>query len=172
MLLWLRNYWVEKVQKVLYLTFNISVTFFSFPRWRPAYITVYPFALITLKKVSQQASYRNHTLGSSPNWANCTSFSKLRAVLMMSLHFLGVSSTFPARKRQHAPVTWWDTNHNITWSIFKEEENLTNTIFWTYISRELLEGVKHVEAVEIYDASCQCVIMSEDESQGYHENQS
>lgn len=45
------------------------------------------------------------TLGSSPNWANCTSLSKLRAVLMMSLHFLGVSSTLPARKRQQAPVT-------------------------------------------------------------------
>lgn len=45
------------------------------------------------------------TFGSSPNWPNCTSFNKLRAVLMISLHFFGVSSTFPARKRQQAPVT-------------------------------------------------------------------
>lgn len=46
------------------------------------------------------------TFGSSPNCANCTSLSRLRAVLMMSLHFLGVSSTLPAKKRQQAPVTW------------------------------------------------------------------
>lgn len=31
----------------------------------------------------------------------------------------------------------------------------------TYISGELLEGVKHVEAVEVNDPSCQCVIVSE-----------
>ena len=28
------------------------------------------------------------TFGSSPNWPNCTSFNRLRAVLMISLHFL------------------------------------------------------------------------------------
>lgn len=39
----------------------------------------------------------------------------------------------------------------------------------TYVSGELLEGVKHVEAVEIYDASCQGVIVSDD-SQGHHGN--
>lgn len=32
----------------------------------------------------------------------------------------------------------------------------------SYISGKLLEGVKHIEAVEIYDASCQCVIVSDD----------
>lgn len=53
------------------------------------------------------------TFGSSPNWANWTSFNKLRAVLMMSLHFLGVSSTFPARKRQQAPVTCSSIKHVI-----------------------------------------------------------
>lgn len=37
----------------------------------------------------------------------------------------------------------------------------------TYISGELLERVKHVEAVEIYDASRQGVIVSDD-SQGHH----
>lgn len=34
----------------------------------------------------------------------------------------------------------------------------------TYISGELLERMKHVEAVEVYDTSCQCVIMSDNES--------
>lgn len=34
----------------------------------------------------------------------------------------------------------------------------------TYISGELLERMKHVEAVEVYDASCQRVIMSDNES--------
>lgn len=29
----------------------------------------------------------------------------------------------------------------------------------TYISRELLEGVEHVEAVEVNDSSSQCVIV-------------
>lgn len=37
----------------------------------------------------------------------------------------------------------------------------------TYISGELLERMKHVEAVEIYDASCQSVIVSDD-SQVHH----
>lgn len=32
----------------------------------------------------------------------------------------------------------------------------------TYISGELFERVKHVETVEIYDASCQRVIVSDD----------
>lgn len=56
------------------------------------------------------------TFGSSPNCPNCTSFSKLRAVLIMSLHFLGVSSTFPARKRQQAPVTWKKASTFTKWS--------------------------------------------------------
>lgn len=30
---------------------------------------------------------------------------------------------------------------------------------FTYISRELLEGVEHVEAVEINNSSCQCFIV-------------
>lgn len=37
-------------------------------------------------------------------------------------------------------------------------------IIRSYISGELLEGVKHVETVEVYDASCQRVIVSDDMS--------
>lgn len=35
-------------------------------------------------------------------------------------------------------------------------------IIRSYISGKLLEGVKHVEAVEVYDASSQCVIVSDE----------
>ncbi len=50
------------------------------------------------------------TLGSSPNNAQCFSDIKLFVILMMSLHFLGVSSTLPARNKQQAAVTY---NQNI-----------------------------------------------------------
>jgi hypothetical protein len=45
------------------------------------------------------------TLGSSPNVKNFWSVSKLRAVLIISLHFFGVSSTFPAKNKQQQAVT-------------------------------------------------------------------
>lgn len=43
-------------------------------------------------------------------------------------------------------------------------------IMFSYISGKLLEGVKHIEAVEIYDASCQCVIVSDDMSRSINLN--
>lgn len=39
---------------------------------------------------------------------------------------------------------------------FTSQEKTTSS---RHISGKLLEGVKHVEAVEIYDARCQCVIV-------------
>ena len=46
------------------------------------------------------------TLGSSPNVKNFWSVRRLRAVLIISLHFFGVSSTFPAKNKQQQAVTW------------------------------------------------------------------
>lgn len=45
------------------------------------------------------------TLGSSPNVKNFWSVSRLRAVLIISLHFFGVSSTLPAKNKQQQAVT-------------------------------------------------------------------
>jgi len=50
-------------------------------------------------------SKKLHTLGSSPKCANWASVSIERNVLIMSLHFFGVSSTLPARNKQQAAVT-------------------------------------------------------------------
>lgn len=121
-------------------------------------------AITRQKHLKTKVNTRNCTLGSSPNCANCTSFRRLRAVLMISLHFFGVSSTLPAKKRQQAPVTCRDTYHTITSPLqtsgLLPGVKQSGTIRFTYISGKLLEGVKHVEAVEIYDARCQCVVVS------------
>jgi len=45
------------------------------------------------------------TFGSLPNCANCLGLRICCDILMMSLHFFGVSSTFPAKNRQHEAVT-------------------------------------------------------------------
>ncbi len=64
------------------------------------------YCLTAVLVMSWWKDFLLQTLGSSPNCANWMSLSRLRAVLMMSLHFFGVSSTLPARKRQHPPVTY------------------------------------------------------------------
>lgn len=46
------------------------------------------------------------SLGSSPKDLNCGSKSNSRAFFIISIHFLGVSSTFPAKKRQQHAVTY------------------------------------------------------------------
>jgi len=49
--------------------------------------------------------YYKNTLGSSPNVTNFCSDTKVLAVLMISLHFFGVSSTLPAKSKQQQAVT-------------------------------------------------------------------
>lgn len=63
------------------------------------------------------------TLGSSPKARNASGLSKFCTVLMMSLHFLGVSSTFPARNRQQEPITWYQQKTSGT--------NSKHTLIWT-----------------------------------------
>ena len=49
------------------------------------------------------------TFGSSPKTSNWPSVKILLAVLIISRHFFGVSSTFPARNKQAALVTYCKT---------------------------------------------------------------
>lgn len=46
------------------------------------------------------------TLGSSPNLANSAVDNDFSAILIMSLAFLGVSSTLPARNRAQQAVSY------------------------------------------------------------------
>ena len=62
------------------------------------------------EKIDKETGKNNNkklTFGSSPKAAKCCSERMALASLMMSLHFLGVSSTLPARKRQAAPMIWF-----------------------------------------------------------------
>lgn len=52
--------------------------------------------------------------------------------------------------------------HQVSSKYLKKRENTTQR--GTYISGKLLERVEHVEAMEVYDASRQCVIMSDRQS--------
>ncbi len=44
--------------------------------------------------------------GSRPKVANCRLLVSSRTVRIRSLHFLGVSSAFPAKNRQQVATTW------------------------------------------------------------------
>lgn len=62
------------------------------------------------------------TFGSAPNTVKSWGDSRDWHTLIMSLHFLGVSSTFPARKRQQAAVIYKSNNiiqHCVAASISK-----------------------------------------------------
>jgi hypothetical protein len=72
------------------------------------------------------------TRDSSVNIWQWGSGSLERAILMMSLHFLGVSSTLPARNKQHAAVTWEQRD---------EKDSLYDLN--TYITVEILKGMEH-----------------------------
>lgn len=105
---------LTKVQAICTILGN----FFLSP-FRPlAYLRRYEYGCSTMKSnlivcSNILSKVMTSSLGSLPNSAQVTSSMLAFAIFMMSRHFFGVSSTFPARKRQQHAVTCLGNSWNV-----------------------------------------------------------